>query len=136
MSRSSPRRANVAIPYSATSAAATSSLVDSGFEAARTTSAPPALSVRIRFAVSVVTWRQAPIRSPSSGRSALEPLADQAQDGHLALGPLDAADALGGEAEVGDVVGREQAGGGVSAVGVGHRRSVSLRAEEAAERRR
>ena len=31
--------------------------------------APPALSVRIRLAVSVVTWRQAPMRRPSSGRS-------------------------------------------------------------------
>ena len=51
---------------------------------------------------------------------ALEPLADEAQDGHLALGPLDAADALGGEAEVGDVVGRGCAGGG-------HRASISLR---------
>ncbi len=36
---------------------------------------------------------------------ALEALADQAQDGHLALGPLDPPDAFGGEAEVGDVVG-------------------------------
>ncbi len=36
---------------------------------------------------------------------ALEALADEAQDRHLALGPLDPADALGGEAEVGDVVG-------------------------------
>ena len=37
---------------------------------------------------------------------ALEALADEAQDGHLALGPFDPSDALGGEAEVGDVVGR------------------------------
>ena len=51
---------------------------------------------------------------------ALEALADQAQDGHLALRPLDAPDALGGQAEVGHVVGRERAGGG-------HRGSVSLR---------
>ncbi len=36
---------------------------------------------------------------------ALEALADEAQDGHLALGPLDPSDTLGGEAEVGDVVG-------------------------------
>ena len=36
---------------------------------------------------------------------ALEALADEAQDGHLALGPFDPPDALGGEAEVGDVVG-------------------------------
>ena len=57
------------MPYSATSAAAVQSWVDSGLEAARWTSAPPAARVRIRFAVSVVTWRQAPIRRPASGRS-------------------------------------------------------------------
>src|SRR4051794_25927809 len=57
------------MPYSDTRAAATSSFVDSGLLAARTTSAPPALRVRIRLAVSVVTWRHAPIRIPSSGRS-------------------------------------------------------------------
>ena len=51
---------------------------------------------------------------------ALEALADQAQDGHLALGPLDPPDALGGQAEVGDVVGAGCAGGG-------HRGSISLR---------
>ena len=45
-------------------------------------------------------------RDPQAGQRplALEALADQAQDGHLALGPLDPADALVGEAEVGDVV--------------------------------
>ena len=112
------------MPYSATRAAATSSFVDSGFEAARTTSAPPALSVRIRFAVSVVTWRQAPIADPGQGLLALEPLADQAEDRHLPLRPFDAADALGGEAEVGDVVGRQASGGGggrrvaVSVIGI------------------
>ena len=42
--------------------AATSSCVDSGFDAQSTTSAPPAFSVRIRFAVSVVTWRHAETR--------------------------------------------------------------------------
>src|SRR5690242_2985646 len=57
------------MPYSATSAAATSSCVESGLLAASVTCAPPALSVRIRLAVSVVTWRQAPTRRPSSGRS-------------------------------------------------------------------
>ena len=95
------------MPYSATSAAATSSLVDSGFEAASTTSAPPALSVRIRLAVSVVTWRQAPMRRPSSGRSRSKRSRIRREHGHLALGPFDPADALGGEAEVGDVVGRQ-----------------------------
>jgi hypothetical protein len=48
--------------YSSTSAAATSSCVDSGFDAQSTTSAPPALRVRARFAVSVVTCRQAEMR--------------------------------------------------------------------------
>src|SRR4051794_31637554 len=69
MSRSSPRRAYTAMPYSATSAAATSSCVEIGLDAARWTSAPPAWSVRARFAVSVVTWRQAPMRMPASGCS-------------------------------------------------------------------
>ena len=61
---------------------------------------------------------------------ALEALADEAQDGHLALGPLDAADALGGEAEVGHVV------GGQSLV-VAESSGVGLLAgEEAAQRGR
>ena len=36
----------------------------------------------------------------------LETLADEAQDGHLALGPLDPTDPFGREAEVGHIVGR------------------------------
>src|SRR5919201_3382820 len=55
---------------SSTSAAATSSCVESGFDAQRTTSAPPAFSVRIKFAVSVVTCRHADTRWPASGCSA------------------------------------------------------------------
>src|SRR5689334_24888222 len=58
------------MPYSATSAAATSSWVESGFDAHRSTSAPPALSVRARLAVSDVTCRQAETRRPASGFSA------------------------------------------------------------------
>src|SRR5215208_5782414 len=54
---------------SSTSAAATSSCVDSGYDAQSTTSAPPAFSVRIRFAVSVVTCRHAATRWPASGCS-------------------------------------------------------------------
>src|SRR3954451_17127458 len=50
--------------YSSTSAAATSSCVESGLDAQSTTSAPPAFSVRARFAVSVVTCRHAATRSP------------------------------------------------------------------------
>src|SRR5262252_5915089 len=57
------------MPKSATSEAATSSCVLSGFEPHRNTCAPPACSVRARFAVSVVTCRQAPMRRPLSGRS-------------------------------------------------------------------
>ncbi len=62
--------AKVEIPYSATSAAATSSCVESGLEAQSATSAPPAASVRMRLAVSVVTCRHAPTRMPFSGFSA------------------------------------------------------------------
>src|SRR5579884_3820075 len=61
--------AKVDSPYSATSAAATSSCVDSGLLAHKATSAPPAWRVSIKFAVSDVTWRHAPTRSPSRGRS-------------------------------------------------------------------
>ena len=52
-----------------TSAAATSSWVESGFEAHKETCAPPAFSVSARFAVSVVTCRHAEMRIPSSGLS-------------------------------------------------------------------
>ena len=58
-----------------TSAAATSSWVDSGFEAHRTTSAPPAFSVRIRFAVSLVTCMTARRRDsrPAAARGRTAP---------------------------------------------------------------
>ena len=58
------------MPWCATSEAATSSWVESGFDEQRTASAPPACRVRIRFAVSAVTCRQALIFQPASGRSA------------------------------------------------------------------
>src|SRR6267143_5285019 len=58
--------AKVAMP-SSTSAAATSSCVLSGFEAQSVMSAPPACRVCIRWAVSLVTWRQAETRTPLSG---------------------------------------------------------------------
>src|SRR5689334_24805184 len=61
--------ANTSAPCRSTSAAATSSCVDSGFDAHRATSAPPASSVRTSPAVSAVTCRHAPTVSPSSGRS-------------------------------------------------------------------
>ena len=57
------------MPKSLTRLAATSSWVDSGFEAQSTRSAPPALRVRARLAVSAVTCRQADIRIPASGFS-------------------------------------------------------------------
>src|SRR5918994_5911488 len=49
-------------------AAATSSLVESGLEAHRANSAPPATRARQGLAVSVVTCRQAAIRCPARGR--------------------------------------------------------------------
>src|SRR5207248_1970004 len=52
---------------SSISAAATSSWVESGFEAQSVMSAPPACSVVIRKAVSLVTCRQAETRIPLSG---------------------------------------------------------------------
>ena len=56
-----PRRA------STPSASATSSWVESGFDAASSTSAPPASSARTRLAVSAVTCRHAATRRPLSG---------------------------------------------------------------------
>src|SRR5450759_2649094 len=56
-------------PSSATREAATSSCVESGLDAQRTRSAPPAASVRARLAVSLVTCRQADSRIPWSGFS-------------------------------------------------------------------
>src|SRR2546422_198001 len=69
MSRSSPFRANTEIPR-ATSAAAASFCVERGLEAQSATSAPPSRSAMARFAVSVVTCRQAAMRTPRKGRSA------------------------------------------------------------------
>src|SRR4026207_227958 len=97
--------------YSSTRAAATSSCVESGFEAQSTTSAPPACRVRTRFAVSVVTCRQAGARGQAGGDAApggrllaLEALPDRGEDRHLPVGPLDPAHALRGEPEILHVV--------------------------------
>src|SRR5215813_1803241 len=57
------------MPWEWASAAATASLVESGFEAQSAMSAPPALRVIIRLAVSEVTCRQALTRMPCRGRS-------------------------------------------------------------------
>src|SRR6184192_3770056 len=58
------------MPWSLTKWAATSSCVESGFDPHRATSAPPPFSVTARFAVSVVTCRQAETRrsAPWSSR--------------------------------------------------------------------
>src|SRR3989338_3402056 len=61
--------AYTAMPWSRTRWAATSSCVDSGLDAHSTTSAPPALSVTARLAVSEVTCRHAAMRRPLSGCS-------------------------------------------------------------------
>src|SRR5215472_14647500 len=61
--------AKVLMPWEWASAAATASLVESGFEAQSAMSAPPALRVIIRLAVSEVTCRQALTRMPCRGRS-------------------------------------------------------------------
>src|SRR6202162_1554242 len=53
--------------WSRTRLAATSSWVESGFEAQSTTSAPPSRRQMARFAVSAVTCRQAEMRMPFSG---------------------------------------------------------------------
>ena len=81
-----------------------SSWVDSGLLAHSATFAPEATSARMRFAVSVVTCMQAPMRTPSSGRLALEALADGREHGHVAVGPQDAGKSFVGQAEVLDVV--------------------------------
>ena len=69
---------------------------------------------------------------------ALEALPDEPQHGHLALGPFDAADALGGQAEIGHVVGREGTGGahrGSFSLRVNSRRSGAVRSGQGEPRR-
>ena len=78
VSVSSPLTANVAMPLCSQSAAATSSWVDSGFDAQSATSAPPAASVSIRFAVSVVTCRHAADPDARQRLLLLEPLTGSA----------------------------------------------------------
>ena len=84
-------------------AAAMSSWVDSGLEAASETAAPPACSNRTSIAVSAVTCRQAAMLSPSKGRSLANRLMQRGQERHGPFGVSDAGLALGGEARVGDV---------------------------------
>src|SRR3977135_2255361 len=60
------------MPCCAASAAATASLVDSGFDPHSARSAPPAFNVNIKLAVSLVTCRQALSFSPLSGCSLMK----------------------------------------------------------------
>src|SRR3984957_3835267 len=66
--------AKVGMPKCVMSAAAVSSCVESGFEPQTTRSAPPSRRVMARFAVSVVTCRQAAMRMPFSGCSLMKRL--------------------------------------------------------------
>src|SRR5258707_13222999 len=59
--------AKTGMPWSRTRLAETSSCVESGFDAQRTTSAPPSRRQIARFAVSAVTCRQAEMRMPFKG---------------------------------------------------------------------
>src|SRR5690242_16617352 len=59
--------AKVGMPGFWLSDPATSSCVESGLDAQSVTSAPPAWRVVIRLAVSVVTCKQAPMRTPFRG---------------------------------------------------------------------
>ncbi len=79
---------NVVIAHQAE--AATSSCVDSGFEAHSTTSAPPSRRQMARFAVSAVTCRQAETRMPCQRLVLDEFLADDLQHFHGLVRPLDA----------------------------------------------
>ena len=69
------------MPYSPASAAATSSWVDSGFDAHRAIERAAAFSAIIRLAVSVVTCRQAPSAEASERLVAREALAELRKTG-------------------------------------------------------
>ena len=64
-------------------------LVERGFDAQSVTSAPPAFKVRIRLAVSVVTCRQAPMRTPCRV-FLFETFADRSKYWHVAICPKNA----------------------------------------------
>ena len=71
VSLSSPAIANTGMPQYLTRAAATSSWVERGFEAARTASAPPSFIAIQSAAVSLGTWTHAVSLKPSKGFSFL-----------------------------------------------------------------
>ena len=89
MSWSSPLIAKTEMSYSSTSAAATSSCVDSGFEAHSTTSAPPGLQRphEVRGLGRDVQARRDAVAAQRL--LALEALADRGEHRHLPVGPLD-----------------------------------------------
>ena len=82
-----------------------SSWVDSGLEAQSVTSAPEATSARMRFAVSVVTCMQAPMRTPSERALLGEALADAGEHRHVAVGPQNALLPLVGQVDVQNIAG-------------------------------
>jgi hypothetical protein len=75
------RRHQVAAVVEDQVAAAMSSWVESGLDAASRTRAPPARSARTSTAVSAVTCRQAAMIIPSNGRSAANREASAASSG-------------------------------------------------------
>src|ERR1700760_3840405 len=91
------------MPCRGARAAATSSWVDSGLEAASDTVAPPARRARTRIAVSAVTFRQAATDSPAKRWLGREPVAERGQHRHGPLGPFDPGTARVGQQRVGDV---------------------------------
>ena len=94
------------MPYAATSAAATSSLVESGLEATSVTSAPPALQRAHQVGGLGGDVEAGADAQAFEGPLHREALTDEAQDRHLPLGPLDAANTFIHQTEVGDVMGR------------------------------
>ena len=96
--------AYTAIPSFFTREAAASSCVERGFEAHRATFAPPADSTCISAAVSVVTWRQAAMRTPFSGFSLANRTPMERSTGMSFLAHSMRLSPRGGEPDVLDVV--------------------------------
>ena len=88
---------------SSTSAAATSSWVESGLLAQSTASAPPAFKASARFAVSVVICAQTTTANAVKRPLAVELIPDLAQHRHLAGRPIDSAPPLGGQTRILDI---------------------------------
>ena len=73
---------------------------DSGLEAMRTKSAPPACRVRTRLAVSAVTCRHADMRMPVERLFFGEAVADAGQHRHILIGPENPALSGAGKARI------------------------------------